>query len=81
MSETEKKRDYKRRIENVEQIDNKKALLIIGGIMLLIIGLYLMINGSSKLMENNTTTSNRITYNEKDDTYTLTIWEDENYTH
>lgn len=65
----------------MEQIDNKKALLIIGGIMLLIIGLYLMINGTSRLMENNTTTSNRITYNENDDTYTLTIWEDENYTH
>ena len=65
----------------MEQIDNKKALLIIGGIMLLVIGLYLMIDGTSRLMENNTTTSNRMTYNEKDDTYTLTIWEDENYTH
>ena len=72
---------YKRRIENVEQINDKKALLIIGGIMLLVIGLYFMTNGTNKLIENNTTTSNRITYNENDDTYTLTIWEDENQTH
>ena len=64
----------------MEQIDNKKALLIIGGIMLLVIGLYFMIDGTNKLMENNATTSNRITYNENDDTYTLTIWEDENQT-
>jgi len=65
----------------VEQINDKKALLIIGGIMLLVIGLYFMTNGTNKLIENNTTTSNRITYNENDDTYTLTIWEDENQTH
>lgn len=65
----------------MEQINDKKALLIIGGIMLLVIGLYFMTNGTNKLIENNTTTSNRITYNENDDTYTLTIWEDENQTH
>ena len=55
--------------------NNTNILGIIIGIILFIAGVYFMINGTGKILDDN----NKVQYNEKDDTYTITIWEDKNF--
>lgn len=58
------------------EIPDKKAGLIILGVILLVIGLFLLFDGTDKMLNGN----NNIKYDEKSYTYTVTIWEDENFT-
>ena len=56
-----------------EKIDNSNiggALAVIIGIIIFVIGAYFMMNGTGKILDGN----NKVQYNEKDDTYTVELY-------
>lgn len=61
-----------------------KIPYILGGLLLLILSISSMTNGTKKMLNSNNETNtdkddNRISYDENTDTYTYTIWEDEEF--
>ena len=61
-----------------EKIDNSNiggALAVIIGIILFVIGAYFMMNGTGKILDGN----NKVQYNEKDDTYTIELYNSYDY--
>lgn len=63
---------YKKNDNNV----NVVALII--GIILFIFGVIIMSDGTSSMLGTNKS-NNKVRYDEKNDTYTYTIWEDKNF--
>ena len=55
--------------------NNSNILAIIIGIIVLAVGVYFMINGTSKILGGN----NKVQYNEKDDTYTVELYRSYDY--
>lgn len=61
-----------------EKIDNSNiggALAVIIGIIIFVIGAYFMMNGTGKILDGN----NKVQYNEKDDTYTVELYNSYDY--
>lgn len=61
-----------------EKIDNSNiggALAVIIGIILFVVGAYFMMNGTGKILDGN----NKVQYNEKDDTYTVELYNSYDY--
>lgn len=61
-----------------EKINNSSigsVLTVIIGIIIFVVGAYFMINGTSKMLDEN----DKVQYNEKDDTYTIELYNSYDY--